>query len=642
MKLPTPRHAAAVVLTLALAACESRANRLLLVDYALSDPVTLEQTALPWRAAGYTVEYRRYFPHLTRDDLARYGSLIVLGGSEPDRPSDALTIGDLAILTEWARHESGGVVILGYGSGAQGRWVMNRWLEALGTGIAIQTDGRAHDRAVPQPRSALDNAGYASFAMRASTGLHVRDASQALARAPAGGTEPVALVAASRGEGRRSTGLIVVLNRQALAAPDASDAAAFLEALARWTRRPAEWAAVAAAERSPRSPLPLSLRGGPRSVAPDPPRRESPPGAGAVILPLRPAASAPTPTTAVPAWIEQQGMRVLWSDLTPRFRVIDSVLAFADLAALNAIATQIRPDALADSLPPAGRTELRTPWQTVAERLRATSFRWFPAIAFDDIPLDLAESPARGRRRVPIDFTPVTVADEVDRHGELGALPCGLDSLLWRGALRPALRALTRLGGGGTDVVTGIAIDLGSAPDGYAGMGFCGADWRAGIARLDLDSAAAAWLLALPPVARYDTLMHRGLLERYYAALEAAVAERAAALRAELRRLHGDLRFAVRAESAPDDWFSMGLLRGLSTPEVPLYLWTADHEVQALVRRYAEGGAAVLTAVRLEPRGTRNAEWRQRRPLAFGEHDGFWLPAAGADTVGRLLRRFVR
>jgi hypothetical protein len=236
----------------------------------------------------------------------------------------------------------------------------------------------------------------------------------------------------------------------------------------------------------------------------------------------------------------------------------------------------------------------------------------------------------------------VTVADEVDRHGELANVPCGLDSLFWRGAVRPALRALARLGGARPDVITGIAMDLEPAAGRYAVMGFCEADWREGLAGLGIDSIERRRLEPLPPVARYETLMQQGLLEAYYDALEAAVSARAAALRAELRRLHPDLRFAFRTSRAPLDWFSLGMLRGFSTPDIPAYLWTDDPRIARLLPRYRDRGITVLSAIRLEPVVRSADEWQRLRPLAFREHDGFWLPAAGADTVGRLIRRFVK
>ncbi len=118
------------------AACQTEARRLLVVDLTLADPLTLEATAAPWHEAGYRVEYRRYYPHLTRLDLARYRTVLVLGGREPESLSDALTIGDLALLTEWIRRD--GVVVLGYADkGGLDRWIMNQWLMAQGAGSAV-------------------------------------------------------------------------------------------------------------------------------------------------------------------------------------------------------------------------------------------------------------------------------------------------------------------------------------------------------------------------------------------------------------------------------------------------------------------------------------------------------------------------
>ena len=109
-----------------------------LLDLALSEPALLNGTVKPWRDEGYAVEYRRFYPHLARSDLARYHVLLFLLGREPEAPSDALTAGDLALLTEWVLR--GGVVVLGYDADGEGyldRWTANRWLEFVGTGISI-------------------------------------------------------------------------------------------------------------------------------------------------------------------------------------------------------------------------------------------------------------------------------------------------------------------------------------------------------------------------------------------------------------------------------------------------------------------------------------------------------------------------
>src|SRR5881394_1085193 len=123
---------------LLLCACQPQARRLLVLDLALSEPALLNGTVQPWRDEGYNIEYRRFYPHLARADLDRYRVLLFLLGREPEAPSDALTVGDLALLTEWVLR--GGVAVLGYDADGEGyldRWTTNRWLDFLGTGISI-------------------------------------------------------------------------------------------------------------------------------------------------------------------------------------------------------------------------------------------------------------------------------------------------------------------------------------------------------------------------------------------------------------------------------------------------------------------------------------------------------------------------
>jgi hypothetical protein len=595
------------LLLVLVGACQTEARRLLVVDFTLADPLTLEATAAPWHAAGYRVEYRRFYPHLTRQDLQRYRTVLVLGGRQPENLSDALTIGDVAILAEWVRRD--GVIVLGYteDGGTLDRWTMNQWLAAQGAGIAIGAGAGAENAqpldASPLPHSALDNAGFAAFPAGHSYPLQISDKNQMLARG--GG---MAVVAASRVQ----DGLIVVASRSLLASADAdSRAREFLGALARWTRRPAEWAGVGTGTR----PAALRLAGGPQAVAVHPPPLTPPAGATALVLP-QPVSTSPDDPVVVPGWINRQGMRVLWSRFT--LPALDSLLGFVDVAALNALATTIPEQAILDT------ATTRTLWKITAERLQATSIRWFPAVALSAIP-------SQG-------------ADEVDRHGRLAPIACGLDSVFWRGALRPTYRILARLGGARPEVLAGVALDLDTAMTYYRGSGFCDADYRVGLTALGLDRTEVERLAALPPVVRYDTLLERGWLGRYYDGLEAAVAERAIVLRAELRRLHADIRFAFHANDVPDDWFTLGLLRGFSSPDAPVLLWLKERRGRTLLRRYRERGVYAISALGLEPdRATfAPSESSRLRFAAFSEHAGFWLAGAATDSLGRVIRRFVR
>jgi len=601
-----------------VAACQPSAHRLLVLDMNQGDPLALEPTVAPWHDAGYRVEYRRFYPHLTRADLARYRAVLILGGREPQGLSDALTVGDLAILNEWIGAGRGrdGVVVLAFTSdgprtpaGTLDRWIMNQWLASQGAGITIQAQP-LDAPAVPLPRSSLDNAGFAPFPAGRNQVLEVRDPTQVLARAPSS-----AFVAASR----VNDGLIVVTGRNLLASGDADPLTRdYLVALARWTRRPAEWASVRAGGGGGGGELaPLRLAGAPRPVAQHPPPLEAPDGAAAIVLP-QPVATSDEERPIVPAWIQRQGMRVMWTRFTPQS--FDSVLGFVDVASLNALATVIPVPAIVDTM------GTRYIWRHTVERLQTTSVHWFPAVSLVDIPAPGAE--------------------EVDRHGDLRPVPCGLDSLFWRGALRSVYRTLARLGGASprTDVVAGVALDLDSALTYYGGTGFCDVDYRTGLAGLGLDGADAERLATLPPSQRYDTLLERGLLGRYFETLQAAVAERGRALRTELRRLRPDLRFAYRSDELPADWFSLGVLQGFSSADAPALLWLRERRAGELLARYRERGIYALSALRLE--ADRNTfapgEWNRLRPVVFGGHSGFWLDRGAPDSVGRMIRRVVR
>src|SRR5438552_3904091 len=331
---------------LLLSACQPAARRLLLLDLALSDPVLLNGTARPWRDQGYTVEYRRFYPHLARADLERYRVLLFLLGREPEAPSDALTVGDLALLTEWVLR--GGVVVLGYDADGEGyldRWTANRWLESVGTGISIgdrlledttarvlTTTGRpqpwAEGRAMgDEPLGSV----FDPFPLDRNDVVTTRDSSQLIAvssrhafvripRTPA--PRPRAGVVAAT---RIGDGLVVVASRHALGAlgPQFRSTTAplqqldalertheFLGALARWTRRPAEWAHVPPAARGG----PLVLEQAPVPVEVAPPAMAPPGGVDTIALPLLPDPKLAR-ATSTPEWLQQQGMRVLWTPL---------------------------------------------------------------------------------------------------------------------------------------------------------------------------------------------------------------------------------------------------------------------------------------------------------------------------------------
>jgi len=664
-----------VALVCLLSACQPQATRLLLLDLTLSEPAVLNGTAQPWRDEGYHVEYRRFFPHLTRADLDRYGTLIVLLGREPEAPSDALNTGDLALLTEWVLR--GSVVVLGYDADGEGyldRWTANRWLDFVGAGISIgdrlleDTTGRTPTTTGhPQPWAEARAVGdeplgsvYDPFPLERNNVVTARDITQVLAvtsrhafvrapRVPA--PRPRAAVAAAA---RVGDGLVIVISRHALGtlgpqfrpstAPilqlDAlARTRAFLTALARWTRRPAEWAHIPPAAHA--TPLVLTQ-------APVPVELASPPGTpprevDTMSLPV-PADPKLAHATSVPDWLRQQGMRVLWTSLLATRdgrRVVrsgaslDSIVSLLDAGGFNLLAGDAGPEST-DSLHTRWdeREAVRHAWADAAKRLQPTSVAWIPVLDLGNARHAAADS-SRGAR------------------GEALPEPCALDSTLWSDGLTSAYGALARLAADQRTLVIAIGLDLGG-PRGYSmGQDFCDAAWRRGLAGLTRGIQGGERLDTLPFPARYPALRDAGLLPRYYRALEDEVAARAAVLRDRVLKQRRDLYFAFRLTQPPADWFTLGLLRGFALPDRPILLFTSEVRTRELLALYHAHGLNLAHAVALAPAALRARDATSVKQLVFTESDGFWVSTeepVGAgpawrlppDSLGRLLRRLAR
>ncbi|HEY6783307.1 MAG TPA: hypothetical protein VI159_00055 [Gemmatimonadales bacterium] len=614
---------------LTLGACRPTASRLLLLDYTLADPVDLQTTAAPWHDAGYTVEYRRFFPHLTRDDMHRYHGVVLLGGLRPDEPSDALTSGDAVILTEWIR--AGGVVILGYPESALDRWTMNRWLKSLGAGVVIADSAPPDTQRIALPiRRTLPSVDLVPIELEDTRALRIRLPAQALARvtpATRGAPQPVVVAAT-----RVAAGLVVVTSRAALAADDAGTTKDFLETVARWTRRPAEWANVPAATQ----PAPLSLEGGPDSVRPRLPLASPPGGSRPVTLPLRPDQPANDSVTP-PDWIGRAGLRVLWAEplgyrtgYAERKVALDSLTALLDVGAFNVFAGPANVEAMAESThyAPWERTVSQNVWKVMGDRLEQTSARWVPALEPDSF-------------RLPPDTTGVAAGR------------CLLDPGYWNAAFVPGMISLARLAAQHQDLIPAVAVDLEREPSStQPAATICEADYDAGVDGMVKDSAiSAAQGAALKKVAppdRYDVLLNEGLVDDLFEALERVTTTRASDLRARIQRIRPGLLLAVRAAAPPQDWFGRGLLRGWSAPGTPVILLTRDPSSRRTNARYRGRGINVLSAFELVPRDVDQSGWAALRPLAFRENSGFWLDArrsgvsAGQDSTWRLVRRLAR
>jgi hypothetical protein len=451
---------------------------------------------------------------------------------------------------------------------------------------------------------------------------------------------------------RIGDGLVIVISRHALGAlgPQFRPTTApvqqldalsrtrdFLTALARWTRRPAEWAHIPPAHGA----VPLALTQAPTPVELAPPLVAPPPGVDPIPLPLV-ADSQFSRASSAPEWLRQQGMRVLWAPVfatrdgrrTLRSAAsFDSLVALLDAGAFNFVAGDAGPESM-DSVHVRWeeRDAVRRAWADAVKRLQPTSVAWVPVLDFANARHSAADS-SRGTR------------------GEALAAPCAFDSTLWAEGLASAYAALGRLAAEQRTLVIVLGLDVAGARSYSMGQEFCDAAWRRGVA--SLSRPALGRLDSLPYAARYRALRDAGLLPPYYRALEDEVAARATVLRDRVLKQRRDLFFAFRLAQPPADWFTLGLLRGFSLPDRPLLLLTPEVRMRDLVALYRAGGLNIAHATALVPASLRARDWSGLKQLVFEESDGFWVapadppgPGAGRrlppDSMGRLLRRLVR
>jgi len=172
---------------------------------------------------------------------------------------------------------------------------------------------------------------------------------------------------------------------------------------------------------------------------------------------------------------------------------------------------------------------LRNAWRGAATRLQATSLRWFPAIS----------SPSCGPRasRPRASWMSGVIGGRVVRTRFAAVAPS------------PSSRVsrAVRLAGSGERTWWPESRSTSTCPRMVTPRRFLRCDLSRGRARARTRQRGARPLTALPAESRYDALLDAGLLARYEGALEGLVADRAAALRTEVRRLNPDLR----SRSAP-------------------------------------------------------------------------------------------
>ncbi len=226
---------------------------------------------------------------------------------------------------------------------------------------------------------------------------------------------------------------------------------------------------------------------------------------------------------------------------------------------------------------------------------------------------------------------------------------CPLDPVVW-GKLASGIQLLARFSTTHTDLIPAVGLVLDETTESWGTAPFCDAAWQAGLAALPRDPSRPrnrlARLAAVPRAARYDSLLEGGLLAAYDSAVARVVIQRAASLRADVRRIRRGLLLALVLDRSPADWFTRSLVLGMSTSDVPNIVFSPDPGARALLT--SGDTATVLHVIRLDPVLVLAGGPARLGHAVFQGHDGFWLGPAESllmepgDSLARLVRRLTK
>lgn len=583
-------------------------RRLLILDYALATPEINEGVAVPYLQSGWEVEYRPYFPNLTRTDPDDYQAIALLAGRTPAFPSGLMSEHEVPLAVEFVRN--GGLLILGPnldgGEGANERCLFNRILGNLGVAIRICNDQVTDD--IHQYTATLfDRALYRTtpdhpvclgvkpvLAMERSTSLLAGpDISVPLTTfetaRPRGAMPVIALARPGKGlvlvAGRyllNATGIPLRISGEPVVHPDQlEDTALFLQNLAARVTSlrfgTTEWDSV--------NPLTPDVVG---AVSPpdfDTDRTrvlDRVPAGTSVHRYTAPSSSDSTtdsysrtladhyaalPDERLYGWIRDEGVRACWGstvDWGGTIRSQADVIRVAEtLKAMDVNLFWGISNCQAVGGPgysPAERAQVVELWRWTADALDGSNVKWYPTLDYRYFRQEKTRCyGAQGQKLDAV--SPMDTAFWMDnwRNSLLAVAEFSLD--------HPCVGGIT------------MDVELYGHPPAYnyyTGYGFEDECYFTAIDRwsgwIDDGLLKAASEIQLP--GRFTFLKENGLLEAYFSLLSDEIARICQHIRDAVWRVNPNLVFASYIFTTPSNWFELGLYRGFSSPERPLILMT--------------------------------------------------------------------
>ena len=654
---------------LALSANAKGADRVLMLDKNMRAWQLVVPTADPWIRAGCEVDYRRFHPFLVETDVQNYDVLIVLGGRMPLLPSPRLTREDLDLLQQFLAAGKG--VVLGFplqasSDGAYDRQAMNQFLREIRANVQIGDlvirDGthrysallgqfvalRRHPRwqfataerltlGDSAPLKVLQDARLEIIAESYSES-HIRKNNLRYA-----GPFPAIAIVQARGP-------VLLMPRAALGfggpgldrnplpilQPGLADTTkAFLDAVVQRFLAVLHGAALQITPIAPNSVIPAQAmsRLAHIPVMASVPRAEPFPVETLRLNALQRAAR--TEDAAPEQWQNspvgkylRDGIRAAKVRLAPVYRngervslgkttaELQPLADFVKQAHLNLLWVVPNLQAMTDSLgyAVAERAEVQQSWQNSVPAMNASGAALFAGIDYSDF------------RQAP--------GQTVGLHGEAQAIWPPFDRRFWwQGFVQPFAFAARDLSPQ-VDAMAGLVLDTefhGFAPASHYLMGHDFSNRAFGF----FLAASAGYLgreqlreaRTLQPSARFTFLLRNGLLPLYYRTLSGETERFGRLLRREIEKVAPGRVWGVFLRQFPGDWYSMGLLRGLSRPDRPIILFTYEPVVQPYLQWLRREEIFALHAVALPLWQYPPEAIETLLDFATKEHDGFWVPS---------------
>jgi hypothetical protein len=311
----------------------------------------------------------------------------------------------------------------------------------------------------------------------------------------------------------------------------------------------------------------------------------------------------------------ERGLRAAWGDVERDDVWLRRLADEFKAAGLNYVWGVGWPERLVSKQVPAEkRKALMHSWETFAGLLDGSQVGWtiglnFPGGGFDR---------ARYHRCRGVDGRPIEIL-------------APLDLRLWNEMIIPELEEIARFSLRHASV-KGATIDFemyGYEPVIFypEAVGFEDVSYRAFLRSAEgyITEPLLAEAARLGPEKRYLWLRDHGLLDTFYLILENESEKLGRMIRHRIHAINPNFIFGAYQAGLPYSWFYRGLIRGLSTPAMPM-IWMSFQALsgQDMDRFWAQG-QHMLNAAALMLGTYPIAQWKDVMLAGRKFHDGYWL-----------------